>query len=42
MFEQMFKNIDDMLYKDSGVDSELDYIGQTSGFSSPFLHSING
>ena len=24
------KNIDDILYKDSGADSELDYIGQTS------------
>ncbi len=30
MFEQTFKNIDDVLYKDSGADSELDYIGQTS------------
>ncbi|AUS05116.1 N-6 DNA methylase [Pseudotamlana carrageenivorans] len=30
MFEQIFKNIDDLLYKDSGADSELDYIGQTS------------
>jgi type I restriction enzyme M protein len=30
MFEQTFKNIDDLLYKDSGADSELDYIGQTS------------
>lgn len=30
MFEQTFKNIDDILYKDSGSDSELDYIGQTS------------
>ena len=29
-FEQIFKNIDDLLYKDSGVDSELDDIGQTS------------
>ena len=29
-FEQTFKNIDDLLYKDSGSDSELDYIGQTS------------
>lgn len=29
MFEQTFKNIDDILYKDSGADSELDYIGQT-------------
>ena len=30
MFEQIFKNIDDLLYKDEGADSELDYIGQTS------------
>ena len=29
-FEQIFKNIDDPLYKDSGADSELDDIGQTS------------
>lgn len=30
MFEQTFKNIDDILFKDSGADSELDYIAQTS------------
>jgi type I restriction enzyme M protein len=30
VFEQTFKNIDDLLYKDAGADSELDYIGQTS------------
>src|SRR5260221_10841479 len=30
MFEQAFKNIDDVLWKDSGVGSELDYIEQTS------------
>lgn len=30
MFEQTFRNIDDLLYKDPGADSELDYIGQTS------------
>ena len=29
-FEQIVKNIDDPLYKDSGADSELDDIGQTS------------
>ena len=29
-FEQTFKNIDDPLYKDSGADSELEDIGQTS------------
>ena len=30
MFEQTFKNIDDILYNDAGADSELDYIEQTS------------
>ena len=30
MFEQTFKNIDDILYKDAGSDSELDYVEQTS------------
>lgn len=30
MFEQHFKNIDDVLWKDSGVSNELDYIEQTS------------
>jgi len=30
MFEQVFKNIDDILYKDDGADNELDYIEQTS------------
>jgi type I restriction enzyme M protein len=30
VFEQTFKNTDDVLYKDPGCDSELDYIGQTS------------
>ncbi len=30
MFEQSFKNIDDILRKDSGVSSELDYVEQTS------------
>ena len=30
MFEQAFKNIDDALWKDSGITSELDYIQQTS------------
>ena len=29
-FEQIFKNIDDKLYKDEGADSELDYVEQTS------------
>ena len=30
MFEQTFKNIDDILFKDAGCGSELDYIEQTS------------
>ena len=29
-FTQTFKNIDDILYKDSGADSEIDYIEQSS------------
>lgn len=29
-FTQTFKNIDDLLYKDSGADSEIDYIEQSS------------
>jgi len=40
-FEQTFKNIDDLLYKDSGADSELDYIGQTSWVMSPERIDIN-
>ncbi|MBX3352754.1 MAG: N-6 DNA methylase [Phycisphaeraceae bacterium] len=30
MFEQIFRNIDDILYKDAGCNSELDYAEQTS------------
>lgn len=30
MFEQTFKNIDDVLRKDAGCSSELDYVEQTS------------
>jgi type I restriction enzyme M protein len=30
MFEQTFKNIDDVLHKDAGCSNELDYIEQTS------------
>jgi len=30
MFEQTFRNIDNVLWKDSGADSELDYVSQTS------------
>ncbi len=30
LFEQTFKNIDDILHKDAGCSSELDYVEQTS------------
>ncbi len=30
MFEQSFKNIDDILHKDAGCGGELDYVEQTS------------
>ena len=30
MFEQAFKNIDDILHKDAGASSELDYVEQSS------------
>jgi type I restriction enzyme M protein len=30
MFEQTFKNMDDVLYKDAGADSELVYLKQTA------------
>ena len=30
MFEQTFKNIDDILHKDAGCTSELDYTAQSS------------
>jgi type I restriction enzyme M protein len=30
MFEQTFKNIDDVLWKEAGCSSELDYTEQTS------------
>lgn len=30
MFEQSFRNIDDILHKDAGASSELDYVEQTS------------
>ena len=30
MFEQVFKNVDDLLRKDAGCSSELDYVEQTS------------
>ena len=31
MFEQTFKNSDDVLWKDAGCGSELDYVEQSSG-----------
>ena len=30
MFEQAFKNIDDVLFKEAGCNSELDYAEQTA------------
>ena len=30
MFENTFRNIDDVLHKDAGCSSELDYVEQTS------------
>ena len=30
MFENTFKNVDDILHKDAGCSSELDYVEQTS------------
>lgn len=30
MFEQTFKNVDDILHKGAGCSSELDYVEQTS------------
>ncbi len=30
MFEQIFKNINDILWKEAGCQSELDYVEQTS------------
>lgn len=30
MFEQIFKNIDDVLWKEAGCTTELDYVEQTS------------
>ena len=35
MFEQAFKNIDDVLWKDAGCTSELDYTEQSSWLSVP-------
>jgi hypothetical protein len=36
MFEQPFNGIDDILHKDTGCASELDYVGQTSLSGSGF------
>jgi type I restriction enzyme M protein len=30
MFEQVFRNIDDVLWKEAGCTTELDYVEQTS------------
>jgi len=40
MFEQAFKNIDDVLWKEAGCGSELDYAEQTSWLL--FLKCLDG
>jgi type I restriction enzyme M protein len=40
MFEQAFKNIDDVLWKEAGCTTELDYIEQTSWLL--FLKYLDG
>ena len=40
MFEQAFKNIDDILHKDAGCTSELDYTEQSSWLL--FLKYLDG
>ena len=40
MFEQAFKNIDDVLRKEAGCASELDYVEQTSWLL--FLRYLDG
>ena len=40
MFEQAFKNIDDVLWKDAGCTTELDYTEQTSWLL--FLKYLDG
>ena len=40
MFEQAFKNIDDVLWKEAGCSSELDYTEQTSWLL--FLRYLDG
>ena len=40
MFEQTFKNIDDILWKESGCSSELDYTEQSSWLL--FLKYLDG
>jgi type I restriction enzyme M protein len=34
MFEQTFKNIDDVLWKEAGCTTELDYIEKDHGYCS--------
>ena len=40
MFEQAFKNIDDVLWKEAGCSSQLDYTEQTSWLL--FLKYLDG
>lgn len=41
MFEQTFKNIDDVLRKEAGCATELDYTEQTSWMLFLKYHSLN-
>ena len=40
MFEQVFRNVDDVLWKEAGCTTELDYTEQTSWLL--FLHILMG
>jgi type I restriction enzyme M protein len=40
MFEQTFKNIDDIFHKDAGCSSELDYTEQSSSMRT--IAGVNG
>lgn len=40
MFEQAFKNLDDVLWKEAGCTTDLDYTEQTSGLL--FLKYLDG
>jgi type I restriction enzyme M protein len=40
MFEQTFKNIDDVLWKETGCTTELDYAKQTSWLFLKYLDDL--